>query len=403
MAIPGTPFSDGIPGTGIPLIGTAFGEVLNSNWSGGDDWMFGGAGNDAYNVNSAGDRVFEAVGGGIDRVNSHISYTLGSEVENLTLLAPAFNGNGTGNGLNNVITGNNPINTLRGLAGNDTLYGQGGNDTLVGGAGADTLNGGTGTDTLSYRGSIAAVTVNLATSTASDGDATGDTIAPDTFENLTGSSNSDNLTGSAGNNIIDAGNGNDTVDGGEGDDLIYLGDGDDYLNIISLGNDIFHGGNGNDYIYGYMGNEVYYGEAGNDTLLGHFGNDTLVGGAGADSLTGGDGFTGDVEADTYRYCAITESGVGVALRDVITDFTHYIDKIDLSAIDANITLPGNQAFEFRGLGGFNGGGDVNYFVSGADIIVQVEIEGDGNNLDPDMQIQLLGAAGGGITAADFIL
>ncbi len=59
-------------------------------------------------------------------------------------------------------------------AGANALTGGAGDDALHGGAGADALDGGTGTDQADYRGSAAAVTVDLLAHTASGGDAQGD-------------------------------------------------------------------------------------------------------------------------------------------------------------------------------------------------------------------------------------
>lgn len=111
----------------------------------GADSMTGGAGNDSYLVDDAGDEVVEAAGGGTDRVTSSVAFTLGAEVEHLTLGGTAAV-SGTGNGLANRITGNGAANSLRGAGGRDTLAGQAGNDTLDGGAGADSMRGGAGND-----------------------------------------------------------------------------------------------------------------------------------------------------------------------------------------------------------------------------------------------------------------
>jgi serralysin len=77
------------------------------------------------------------------------------------------------------------------------------------------------------------------------------------------------------------------------------------------------------------------------------------------------------------------------------------DKIDLSAIDANVLLAGNQTFDFIGTGAFTGTtGEVRYFLSGTNMIVEVDVQGD-RNATADMQIQL--NVIGSVNASNFIL
>ena len=51
--------------------------------------MVGGDDNDIYVVADAGDLVVEVAGEGTDRVDASISYTLGTDVENLNLTGTA--------------------------------------------------------------------------------------------------------------------------------------------------------------------------------------------------------------------------------------------------------------------------------------------------------------------------
>ncbi|MCF3641694.1 hypothetical protein LXM94_17110 [Rhizobium sp. TRM95111] len=109
--------------------------------------MSGGLGRDTYVVDNTGDRVLET-GLGVDLVQSLVSFTLGSNVENLTLVGTAAL-NGTGNGLANTILGNSNKNILKGAGGGDTLNGGNGKDTIGGDGGKDTITGGGGGDNLS--------------------------------------------------------------------------------------------------------------------------------------------------------------------------------------------------------------------------------------------------------------
>ncbi|NEO15540.1 MULTISPECIES: calcium-binding protein [unclassified Moorena] len=124
------------------LVGGSGNDYLNGGI--GSDRMYGGTGNDRYVVDSTGDVVTEYVNQGIDTVESSINYTLGDNLENLTLTGSAYSGNG--NSLNNIISGNSSNNVLFGKSGNDTIYGNGGDDALVGGTDSDRMYGGTGND-----------------------------------------------------------------------------------------------------------------------------------------------------------------------------------------------------------------------------------------------------------------
>ena len=101
------------------------------------DTLAGGSGNDTY-VLSRADIVVEQANGGTDTIQSSIDYTLGANLENLTLGQGGTATVGVGNQLNNALAGNALNNTLSGLEGSDTLTGGSGNDTLDGGAGVDT-------------------------------------------------------------------------------------------------------------------------------------------------------------------------------------------------------------------------------------------------------------------------
>ena len=121
-------------------------------------------------------------------------------------------------------------------------------------------------------------------------------------------------------------NGSDTLSGAGNDDALFGGGNDDTL---------LSGGNGNDFITGGTGN---------DTLNGGAGRDILRGGVGGDSMSGG------TEADTFVWLAAADSQTqnGQTVYDNIIDFVSGMDKLDLSAIDANTATPGtNDAFLIR--------------------------------------------------------
>jgi len=314
--ITGTAAANNLAGGGgnDTLIGAAGIDTLNGGL--GDDTLNGGTGNDVLNGGAGNDTINYTFGDGADTVDG------GASLDTLNILGTAandtldvvFNGTtltnfegGTITGVESVtanlnggidtvsyagttanvtvnlsteasgfafiagienVTGGSGNDTLTGDANANILNGGAGNDTLTGGLGNDTLTGGAGTDTADYSTASAAVTVNLATTTAQNTGGAGiDTLA--TIENLTGSAFNDTLTGNGANNVITGGAGNDGLSGGAGADTLIGGDGIDVLNG-DAGDDILIGGAGDDVMNGMAGNDTFRFAAG-------FGNDTISG------------------------------------------------------------------------------------------------------------------------------
>lgn len=132
---------------GVELFRFADGKVLGLDALLNSIPQQSGSGDDTYVVDSADNLLAEGSDGGIDTVRSSVSYTLGANLENLTLTGTATI-NGIGNSLANTLEGNSADNVLDGRAGSDILIGAAGYDTLIGGAGDDTLLGGEDSDVL---------------------------------------------------------------------------------------------------------------------------------------------------------------------------------------------------------------------------------------------------------------
>jgi len=250
---------------------------------------------------------------------------------------------GTGN--NDTITPSNisagvsgfPTNSddiIYGQAGNDIIDGGDGNDFIYGGLGNDDLYGGYGTDQI-------------------DGGSGNDRISSD--------GDGGNYLGGDGNDemISNIGYGWEKLDGGTGNDTInhsfwggnyifdmktgltnnFLQKYTNFENVImGSGNDAVVGTNGNNIMYGGDGNDNLNAMGGNDTVYGGYGDDLIGGGIGKDLLDGGAG------ADTFKYLFVTGSPNNSS-RDTIQNFFHNEgDKIDISGIDANVLVGGNQSF-----------------------------------------------------------
>ncbi len=351
---------------------------------GGDDWLYGGTGNDTITGGQGADYIDG--GTGIDTA----SYLDSWEGVTVQIVGPSSVGHafkyaagGTAHGdyvtttvenlegslFSDTLNGNDYANGLFGGAGNDTLAGREGDDTIVGGQGADFLIGDGGVDTVSYAGSAAGIQINLSGGYGIGGDAEGDYLFA-SFENATGTDFRDIIFGNAEDNFLFLGNGDDGAAGDDGDDVIY-------------------GGAGKDYIIGGAGDDDLRGDAGDDKLFGDAGDDRLIGGDGNDRLEGGDG------ADQFRF-----SFEDLGDTDRIVDFDGSEgDRINLSSIDANTGLAGNQAFVFVGMRGFSGtAGELHVVASKTGMALSGDVGGDGI---ADFSIILDNAPN--LTATDFLL
>ena len=360
----------------INATGNASSNVLNGNsgnnildGGSGFDAMTGGAGNDTYVVDSFFDSVTEFAGGGSDTVQSAITYTLGSEVENLVLTGVSVI-NGTGNILNNSITGNSVANVIDGGAGSDAMTGGAGSDSYfvddINDLISENLNEGTDSVTSSVTYTLAANVENL-------------TLTGTGAINATGNNLANSITGNDGDNLITIGVGvkTDIVDGGLGsnDKLRLWGSQSDWQVSVSNATatitkmagsgtgqavnvsrvELLQFDNADNVtlnlgvsLTGGIGNDTITGGAGNDTLAGGSGNDSVVGLAGDDYLDFFSGFTGN---DTLVGGAGNDYYRVDSTLDVVVEAAEV--GIDWIYSSVTLTLPTNVENGYIGYGGTN--------------------------------------------------
>ena len=145
------------------------------------------------------------------------------------------------------------------------------------------------------------------------------------------------------------------------------------------------------------GNLILFGGAGNDILTGGDGHDVLFGGGYADTLFGGAG------ADIYRYDRTSDSNA--SRPDLIAGFQTGLDKIDLSRIDANPGVAGDQAFTWIGSNPFSAGGavtagELRTYEDGGYRWIAGDTNGDGV---ADLLIALTPPGGAPLGIGDFLL
>ncbi|GLK90814.1 calcium-binding protein [Pseudomonas turukhanskensis] len=319
------------------LIGNDGANVLDGG--NGADSMSGGKGNDTYIVGSVGDVVAEALNEGIDTVKSSVGYTLGANLENLTLFGSTPAGlSAIGNELKNVITGN---------GGNNLIDGAGGVDKLLGGAGNDSYI----VDLLAKSTGAKATAVLEDTVIEKKGEGDSDTlylrISQDTQNKLATASKATTLTAAA--NL---------------ENLDVSGTGTVKLNLT-----------GNVDINSLIGNDadnVINGGAGNDFLYGGGGDDLIIGGLGIDTLTGGAG------SDTFSFTSLKDLGRDTT-QDIVADF-HTGEDV--------LSFKGFKGWTFdTGATQATGAKQLWAVVSGSDTIVYGN---SGGSLEADFSIKLQG-------------
>lgn len=241
-------------------------------------------------------------------------------------------------------TGTTANDVIKAGVGDDLLYGLAGNDQLDGKAGADLMYGDKGDDLYMV-------------------DNVGDQAIENPGEGNDTVSASVSFTIGANVEILQLAGAN--AINGTGNELANTLNGNEAANTL-LGMD------GNDTLRGNGGSDVLDGGAGNDFLSAGTGSDTLIGGAGVDTMYGG------ADADLFVFNSVADFGSGSAL-DMIGDFTSAQgDKIDLSALDADIQQAGKQGFTWIGTTGFTGAaGELNYAKSsGGNLLVSGDTNGD---------------------------
>ncbi len=281
----------------------------------------------------------------------------------ISLDSLTFNGGGGDDTLDGSAA-NGPL-LGRGEAGDDVLLGGSADDVLSGGAGSDILDGGAGADTLvggtediSLTGGAGLDTVRIDGSGAADRWLVGTGLA---FDNPGLFIFEDNGTFSPGVSLQEVEHLEFNGMGGAdrlvveevfGTRSVPIRGGS--IEVTGLDSLTFDGGGGNDTLDGSAANGPLLGRggAGDDLLIGGAGNDVLVGGTGDDTLVGGlglDVLTGGAGADVFRFLSTDDLWAANARGgpEAITDFSQAGgDRIDLGAIDADVTAPGNQAFLF---------------------------------------------------------
>lgn len=239
-----------------------------------------------------------------------------------------------------------------------------------------TIWDGGGTDTYNLSAYRKGVVVDLAPGACS-------VFSPDQCAYLGGGPNGGHARGNIFNALPYHGDARSLIENAVG------GSGNDHLSGNAAANRL-SGGSGADELAGRAGADMLRGGAGNDRLIGGAGADTLVGGAGSDvfRFASGDSTRAARDVIAAGDGASAFQGAGVASGD----------RIDLSAIDADLGRGGDQAFVLGG----TGKGHLSLVSSGSDTILRGNVDGDAA-FEFELRIADAGVSHAAYKAVDFIL
>ena len=342
-------------GLGNTIIGNAGSNVLTGgsgedilDGGAGADTMDGGARDDSYKMENVADQVVEQANQGTDIVYSSVTFTLGDNVENLTLTG---NGaiTGTGNELNNILTGNSGNSKLIGGDGNDTYWVNNASVQVV-----EQANQGTdhvlSTVTFTLGDNVENLSL-IGYNVIHDG--TGNEL-----DNTIYGEGICKLFGRGGNDfyiISSEGTSVQVIEQeNEGVDTVTIQNGtftlpDNVENLVLRGSAVTGIGNAldNSVIVGYLDHgATLNGGGGDDVVSGGLGNDILDGGTGADTMNGGEGhdqMSGGPGEDIFVFSTeLKNTGDTTPLIDwdMIDDFSPLDDEIhlDLSVFTALLRM-----------------------------------------------------------------
>ena len=342
----------------------------------------GGAGNDVIVGNAGANGLYGGAGedfidGGAGRDDIH------GDVGSDHVLGGADGDRLHGGDGDDRIGGQDGDDFIDGGQGRDTLFGDAGRDHMVGGSEEDRLHGQDGDDLIGGQDGDDFI----------DGGAGRDTLFGDAgADHMIGGGDGDALIGQDGDDLIGGQDGDDFIDGGAGRDTLYGDAGNDHM-VGGAETDALRGQDGDDLIGGEDGDDLIEGGAGRDMLYGDAGDDVIVGGAGSDQLFGQAG------ADRFVFAALSDSeassGTGDAQAlnaDFVRDFNAAEgDRIDLSGIDANAGLAGDQAFLLVSAFTGQSGQAVLRQLFPGETLLQLDVNGDGVS---DFDLRVSGVATG---------